>query len=59
MYFLNKERFGANSILAVSMGVAKTILFAAAKDASLPLYRYLSKEEPYVIPLFGMRESHE
>ena len=43
----NKERFGANSILAVSMGVAK----AAAKDASLPLYRYLSKEEPYVIPV--------
>jgi len=33
----NKGRLGANAILAVSLAVAK----AAAKDAKLPLYRYL------------------
>ena len=33
----NKSRLGANSILAVSIAVAK----AAAEDAGLPLYRYL------------------
>src|SRR5512135_3752464 len=32
----NKSRLGANSILAVSMAVAK----AAAEEAGLPLYRY-------------------
>jgi len=33
----NKERLGANSILAVSLAVAR----AAAEEAGLPLYRYL------------------
>src|SRR5690606_36875625 len=33
----NKSRLGANAILAVSLAVAK----AAAKEAHLPLYRYL------------------
>jgi len=33
----NKSRLGANSILAVSMAVAK----AAAEESGLPLYRYL------------------
>tara|TARA_Y100001936_G_scaffold245736_1_gene288276 strand:- start:3453 stop:4736 length:1284 start_codon:yes stop_codon:yes gene_type:complete len=33
----NKERLGANAILAVSLAVAK----AAAADADIPLYRYL------------------
>ncbi|MCK5719009.1 MAG: phosphopyruvate hydratase [Thiomargarita sp.] len=33
----NKERLGANAILAVSMAVAK----AAAQEVDLPLYRYL------------------
>jgi enolase len=33
----NKERFGANALLAVSLAVAK----AAAEDSGLPLYRYL------------------
>lgn len=33
----NKERLGANAILAVSMAVAK----ASAKESALPLYRYL------------------
>lgn len=37
----NKERFGANSILAVSMAVAR----AAAQEANLPLYRYLHKDK--------------
>ena len=35
----NKTRLGANSILAVSLAVAK----AAANEAQIPLYKYLSK----------------
>ena len=37
----NKSSLGANAILAVSIAVAK----AAAKESSLPLYRYLAKDE--------------
>jgi enolase len=43
----NKSNFGANSILAVSMAVAQ----AAAKEAGLPLYRYLGGEGPFVMPV--------
>lgn len=35
----NKERLGANSTLAVSLAVAK----AAANEAQIPLYKYLSR----------------
>lgn len=48
----NKERLGANAILAVSMACAK----AAAQDAGLPLYRYLggvcAKELP--VPMMNI-----
>ncbi|MGQ9615362.1 MAG: phosphopyruvate hydratase [Spirochaetota bacterium] len=48
----NKERLGANAILAVSMACAK----AAANDLGLPLYRYLggvnAKELP--VPLMNI-----
>lgn len=37
----NKERFGANAILAVSIAVAR----AAAQATNLPLYRYLHKDK--------------
>lgn len=43
----NKSNFGANAILAVSLGVAK----AAAQEAGLPLYRYLGGDGPFVMPV--------
>ena len=43
----NKNKFGANSILAVSMAIAR----AAAKDAGLQLYRYLGGEGPFSLPV--------
>jgi enolase len=43
----NKNKFGANAILAVSMAIAR----AAAKDANLPLYRYLGGEGPFLLPV--------
>jgi enolase len=43
----NKNRLGANTLLAVSMATAK----AAALEAKLPLYRYLGGEGPFIMPL--------
>jgi enolase len=43
----NKGRLGANAILSVSMAVAR----AAAKDAGMPLYRYLGGALAHVIPV--------
>jgi enolase len=43
----NKSKFGANAILAVSMATAR----AAAKEAGLPLYRYLGGDGPFVMPV--------
>jgi enolase len=43
----NKSRLGANSILAVSLAVAK----AAAEEAGLPLYRYLGGAGPMQLPV--------
>ena len=43
----NKARLGANSILAVSMAVAK----AAAEESGLPLYRYLGGAGPMRLPV--------
>lgn len=43
----NKSRLGANAILAVSLAAAK----ASAAEADLPLYRYLSTGEPFVLPV--------
>jgi enolase len=43
----NKGRFGANAILAVSLAVAR----AASIDAGMPLYKYLNKEGPYLMPV--------
>lgn len=43
----NKERFGANAILAVSMAVAR----AASQDKGLPLYRYLHHGEDFILPV--------
>jgi len=44
----NKSKFGANAILAVSMAVAR----AAAKEANVPLYRYLSNgADSFVMPV--------
>ena len=43
----NKGRLGANSMLAVSMAVAR----AAAEDAGLPLYRYIGGAGPMVMPV--------
>ena len=43
----NKSRLGANSILAVSMAVAK----AAAEEAGLPLYRYFGGSGPMQMPV--------
>jgi enolase len=43
----NKERLGANSILAVSMAVAR----AAAADVGLPLYRYLGGPMARTLPV--------
>ena len=43
----NKEKLGANSILGISLAIAK----ASAKSLNLPLYRYLKEQENYVIPV--------
>ena len=43
----NKARLGANSMLAVSMAVAK----AAAEEAGLPLYRYFGGAAPMSLPV--------
>jgi enolase len=43
----NKERLGANAILAVSLAVAK----AAAGAMGLPLYRYLGGVSAHVLPV--------
>jgi enolase len=43
----NKARLGANAILSVSMAVAH----AAAKDAGVPLYRYLNQSGKFVMPV--------
>ena len=43
----NKSRLGANSILAVSIAVAK----AAADHLRIPLFRYLGGVDPHVLPV--------
>jgi enolase len=43
----NKEKLGANAILAVSLAVAK----AAAQTAGLPLYRYVGGSNATVLPV--------
>lgn len=43
----NKSRLGANSILAVSIAVAK----AAADHLRIPLYRYFGGVDPHVLPV--------
>jgi len=43
----NKGRLGANAILGVSLATAK----AAAKAASMPLYRYLGGAEANLLPV--------
>lgn len=43
----NKERLGANAMLAVSLAVAR----AAAIDCGLPLYRYLGGKAPFILPV--------
>ncbi len=43
----NKTRLGANAILSVSLAVAK----AAAKNAKLPLYRFLASEGVQKMPI--------
>ena len=43
----NKGRLGANSMLAVSLAVAR----AAAEDAGLPLYRYIGGAGPMAMPV--------
>ncbi len=43
----NKSKLGANSILGVSLAVAK----AAADDMSLPLYRYVGGANAHVLPV--------
>jgi enolase len=43
----NKSKLGANSILAVSMAVAK----AAAKEAGMPLYRYIGGTNARTLPV--------
>jgi enolase len=43
----NKERLGANALLAVSMAVAK----AAAEESGLPLYRYFGGSGPMQMPV--------
>ncbi len=43
----NKGRLGANALLGVSLAVAK----AAAQSTGLPLYRYLSQEQRYQMPV--------
>src|SRR5210317_1517699 len=43
----NKDRLGANALLAVSMAAAK----AAASQAGLPLYRYLGGNDATIMPV--------
>lgn len=43
----NKSRLGANAILGVSLAVAH----AAAVNADIPLYRYLSKDNTFYLPV--------
>ena len=43
----NKSKLGANSILGVSLAVAK----AAADDMALPLYRYVGGANAHVLPV--------
>lgn len=43
----NKNKFGANAILAISMAIAR----AAAKEVGLPLYRYLGGDGPFYLPV--------
>ena len=43
----NKSKLGANAILGVSMAYAK----AAAASKNIPLYRYLSDKEKYIMPV--------
>ncbi|MBX9448357.1 MAG: phosphopyruvate hydratase [Taibaiella sp.] len=43
----NKEKLGANAILAVSMAVAK----AGAEEAGLPLYRYIGGTNAKTLPV--------
>lgn len=43
----NKEKFGANALLAVSLAAAK----AAAASRKEPLYQYLGKKTDYVLPV--------
>ena len=43
----NKERFGANAILGVSLAVAR----AAAAEQGLPLYRYIGGLYAHVLPI--------
>jgi enolase len=43
----NKAKYGANSILGVSLAVAK----AAAMDAGLPLYRYVGGTQACTLPV--------
>ena len=43
----NKSRLGANAILGVSLATAK----AAARDAGLPLYRYVGGAAAHVLPV--------
>lgn len=43
----NKEKFGANALLAVSLAAAK----AAAAHAEEPLYHYFGKQENYWLPV--------
>ncbi|MFI4954978.1 MAG: phosphopyruvate hydratase [Gammaproteobacteria bacterium] len=43
----NKERLGANALLAVSLAVAK----AAAKSQNLPLFEYLATDKTFTMPV--------
>ncbi len=43
----NKSHLGANSILAVSLAIAK----AAAEESNLPLYRYVGGANAHVLPV--------
>lgn len=43
----NKEKYGANALLAVSLAVAK----AAAQSQSVPVYQYLGKKDNYILPV--------
>jgi enolase len=43
----NKNKFGANAILGISLAVAK----AAANTVDLPLYHYLGGENAHVLPV--------